>query len=259
VTTVAIKGISSSSKSLFSKLNQEKHTCLMAKENKCKVKTKGLSSLKYVSSNNDDDAPFPKGINEKAIIKKLGKELVARDQLFEDQEDLHEQERKNICELKKLLKLEKEKNKELVQGKETISSLKSSSDAFQDSYNVLKKTHKDLEVQFNTLWVSTSKHSSTSETNKFSTSNGCERCYNIDIDAIGAQSQHFNVEKVIVESCDEAIGEKNNNLKLEVKMLEQKINMLKKQAKTQPSQDNYRNMVNKLEKGRITPKLAPQH
>jgi hypothetical protein len=48
-------------------------------------------------------------------------------------------------------------------------------------------------------------------------------------------------------------------LKLEVKRLEQKINMLEKQAKVQPSQDNRKNMVSKLEKGRTMPKLAPQH
>jgi hypothetical protein len=98
VATIAIKGTSSSSKSLFSKLKQRKHTCLMAKQNKCKVKIKGLFSPKYVSSDDDDDshddAPFPNSINEKAIIKKLGKELVVRDQLLEDQEDLFEQERK---------------------------------------------------------------------------------------------------------------------------------------------------------------------
>jgi DNA-directed RNA polymerase subunit F len=78
---------------------------------------------------------------KKQIIKKLGKELVARDQLLKDQEELLEQERKNTCELKKLLKLEKEKNEELTQelaqGKETISSLKSSSGALQDLYDVL--------------------------------------------------------------------------------------------------------------------------
>jgi hypothetical protein len=73
VATVAIKGTSYSSKSLFLKLNQGKHTCLMAKENKHKVKTKGISSPKYVYS--DDDTPFPNGINEKTIIKKLGKEI----------------------------------------------------------------------------------------------------------------------------------------------------------------------------------------
>jgi hypothetical protein len=69
VATVAIKGKFSSSKFLFPKLNQGKHTCLMAKENKRKVKTKGIPSPKYISSNDnddsDDDAPFPNGINEK--------------------------------------------------------------------------------------------------------------------------------------------------------------------------------------------------
>jgi hypothetical protein len=71
---MAIKGTSSSSKSLFPKLNQEKHTCLMAKESKHKIKTKGLSSPKYVSSDDDDDdsdddASFPNGINEKLLSK----------------------------------------------------------------------------------------------------------------------------------------------------------------------------------------------
>jgi hypothetical protein len=81
VATVPIKGKSYSSKSLFPKLNQAKHTYLMAKKNKRKVKTKGISSPKYVSSDDnddsDDDAPFPNYLNEKRVIKKLGKELVA--------------------------------------------------------------------------------------------------------------------------------------------------------------------------------------
>jgi hypothetical protein len=145
VAIVTIKGTSSSIKSLFSKLNQGKHTCLMAKESKHKVKTKGSSSPEYVSSDDDDarddDAPFPHGMNEKGVIKSLGKELVVRDQLLEVQEDLLEQERKITCDLKRFLKLEKEKNEELAQelaqGKETMSSLKSSSGALQDSYDVL--------------------------------------------------------------------------------------------------------------------------
>jgi hypothetical protein len=59
---------SSSSKSLFSKLSQ----------------------VKYISSDDNDDSdddapPFPNGLNEKRVIKKLGKELVAWDQLLENQ------------------------------------------------------------------------------------------------------------------------------------------------------------------------------
>jgi hypothetical protein len=43
----------------------------MAKENKRKVKTKGISSPIYVSSDDsdDDDAPFPNGLNEKELSK----------------------------------------------------------------------------------------------------------------------------------------------------------------------------------------------
>jgi hypothetical protein len=63
---------------------------------------------------------------------------------------------------------------------------------------------------------------------------------------------------VLVESYDEAIDKENDNLRLEVKRLEQKVNVLEKQAKVQPSQDNHRNMVNKFEKGKIVLKLAPQ-
>jgi hypothetical protein len=70
VATMAIKGKSSSSRSLFPKLNQGKHTCLMAKENKRKVKTKGISSLKYVSSNDNDDSDDDDDKNEE-----LGQEL----------------------------------------------------------------------------------------------------------------------------------------------------------------------------------------
>jgi hypothetical protein len=144
VATVTIKEKSPSSKSLFPKLNQGKHTCLMAKENKRKVKTKGISFPKYASSDDNDDsddAPFSNGLNEKRVIKRLGKKLVAQDQLLENQEDLFEQERKNTCELKRLLKLEKDKNEELAQelakDKEIISSLVGLIDALQDSYDVL--------------------------------------------------------------------------------------------------------------------------
>jgi predicted nuclease with TOPRIM domain len=128
--------------------------------------------------------------------------LVDRDQLLEDQDDLLKQERKNTYELKRLLKLEKDKNEKLAQGKETISSLEGSIGALQDSYDILQKTYKDLEVQFDALWASTRKPSSTPKTTKASTSNGCERCYNVYIDALCAKSQYFNVEQVVVESCD---------------------------------------------------------
>jgi hypothetical protein len=49
--TIDIKGKASSNKSLFPKLS--KHTCLMEKESKRKVKSKASSSPKYVTSDED--------------------------------------------------------------------------------------------------------------------------------------------------------------------------------------------------------------
>jgi hypothetical protein len=110
----------------------------------------------------------------------------------------------------------------------TISSLDGSIGTLQDSYDVLQKTHKYLKVQFDALWTSTLKLSSTPKTTKASASNGCKRCYNVDIDALCAKNQHSNVKQVVVESYDEAIGKENDALKLEVKMLEQKKKVLEK-------------------------------
>jgi hypothetical protein len=64
-----------------------------------------------------------------------------------------------------------------------------------------------------------------------------------------SQSPQSNIEQINVDSCDDLISKENDTLKLEVKRLEQKVKVLEKQAKVRPSQDNRRNMMNKLEKG----------
>jgi TolA-binding protein len=148
------------------------------------------------------------------------------------------QERKSNEELKKLLELEKSRveklDQELAQSNETICSLKSSIDALQGQHDVLQKTHQDLEVQFDALWSSTSNTSSNLKALKASTRKRCERCNNLDINALCAQGQHSNIEQVLVESCDETIGKENDHLKTEVKKLELEVNKLKKKTKVQP-------------------------
>jgi hypothetical protein len=172
------------------------------------------------------------------------------------------QEGKSNEELKELLALEKSKveklDQELAQSKETTCSLKSSIGALQGQHDILQKTHHDLEVQFDALWSSTSKTSSDPEAPKASTSNGCKRCYNLDLNALHDKSQPSKVEQVLIESCDEVVGKENDHLKREIKRIEFKVNKLKKQTKVQPSQDNHSNMVKKLKKGRTAPKIASQ-
>jgi hypothetical protein len=161
VVTIAINGSSSSSsKSLFPNLNKEKHTCLMAKESKRKVKSKS-SPPKYVSSDDEQDSSDGEDEDEEVLLNAMSKNPKARikgllskigihDVLLDQQKKLFVQEKESNLELKKLLKLEKKKNEkidqELAQSKLTISSLKSSSGALQDSYDVLQKTHKNIEV-----------------------------------------------------------------------------------------------------------------
>jgi hypothetical protein len=94
LTTIAIKGKASSSKSLFPKIS--KHTYLMTKEGRKKVKSNTSSSLKYVTSDedtlssdnydsSDDDNPLTSELvkNPNAIIKDLMRQVGARDELIE--------------------------------------------------------------------------------------------------------------------------------------------------------------------------------
>jgi hypothetical protein len=159
VATIAIKGKASSSKSLFPKLS--KHTCLMAKEGRKKVKSNTSSSPKYVIGDedtlssddydsSDDDNPLPSKLvkNPNAMIKGLMRQVGARDELLEQQEELLVQERKISEELKKLLALEKAKveklDQELAKRKKTTYSLKSSIGSLQGQHDVLLKTHQIL-------------------------------------------------------------------------------------------------------------------
>jgi hypothetical protein len=93
VATIAIKGKTSSSKSLFPKLS--KHTCLMAKKGRKKVKFNASSSLKCVTSDkntlsidnydsSDDDNPLPNKLvkNYNAMIKCLMRQVGARDEVL---------------------------------------------------------------------------------------------------------------------------------------------------------------------------------
>jgi cell division protein FtsB len=114
-------------------------------------------------------------------------------------------ERKISEELKKLLTLKKCKvekfDQELAESKETTCSLKSSIGALQGQYDVLLKTHQDLEVQFDALLSSTFKTS----TNDIA-----------------------SISQVSVETYNDQIAQENDHLKREVKKLELEVNKLKK-------------------------------
>jgi uncharacterized protein involved in exopolysaccharide biosynthesis len=115
----------------------------MAKEGRKKVKSNASSSLKYVTSDKDtlssDNYDSSDGDNPllselvkspNVMIKGLMRQVRARDELVEQQEELLVHERKISEELKKLLAHEKGKveklNQKVDKSKETTYSLKSS-------------------------------------------------------------------------------------------------------------------------------------
>jgi hypothetical protein len=124
VATIAIKGSSSfSSKSLFPNLNKGKHTCLMTKEGKRKVRFKS-SPPKYVSSDDELDSSDGEDEDEEALLEVMSKSPKARikrllsqvgicDELLDQQQKLRVQEKESNQEPKKLLKLEMEKMRSL--------------------------------------------------------------------------------------------------------------------------------------------------
>jgi hypothetical protein len=97
----------------------------MAKESKRKVKSKS-SPLKYVSNDDELDSSVGEDEDEEALLNSTSKnpkarikgllgEIGIRDELLDQQEKLFVQEKESNQELKKLLKLEKEKNEKLDQ------------------------------------------------------------------------------------------------------------------------------------------------
>jgi hypothetical protein len=139
----------------------------MTKECRKNVKSNASSSLKYVTrdedtlfsdnyDSSDDDKPLPSELmkNLNGMIKGLMRQVGARDELLEQQEELLIQEREISSEFKKLLTLEQGKvnklDQELAKSKKTTCSLKNSISALQGQYDILLKIHQDLEVQFNT-------------------------------------------------------------------------------------------------------------
>jgi hypothetical protein len=83
------------------------------------------------------------------------RQVGARDELLEQQEELLVQERKISEELKKLLAPQKGKveklDQEFAKNKETTYRLKSLISALQGQHDILLKTHQDLKVQFGAL------------------------------------------------------------------------------------------------------------
>jgi hypothetical protein len=73
-----------------------------------------------------------------------------------------------------------------------------------------------------------------------------------------SQASQSSIEHVLVESCDDFIAKENDELKQKVEKLQKYLYLLKEKSKVQPSQNNYEDLVKKLEKGSTVASSTPQ-
>ena len=66
---------------------------------------------------------------------------------------------------------------------DTIARLKNEKSIAQDSLTHFEEKYHNLELNYSTLWASTSTSPKTTKDSNVSTSNGCKRCYKIDVNA----------------------------------------------------------------------------
>ena len=78
---------------------------------------------------------------------------------------------------------------------DTNANLRSENAKLQESFTSLEAIHKALEVEHNVTMESNSKASEKSSSSTPSTSNGCARCYNVDIQTCAINYVEMNAMK----------------------------------------------------------------
>jgi hypothetical protein len=158
-----------------------------------------------------------KNLDKNAIAKfnELIEELNEKNDILEKQENLLIIEKKRNLELKELITKQEEKckalDKELVESKETNTSLKSANVALQDELICLNKS---LELQFDTFLsnASTSQHDSSTS---LSIAQSCIRCKDIDVDACATNVKLIESLKVKITSLESEAQQKKKDLEEE--------------------------------------------
>nr|CAH66640.1 OSIGBa0140A01.8 [Oryza sativa] len=193
VATIAFKSSSSSKERLFNNLSDDDddsyhYSCFMAQGRKVMTQKPSHTSLDVDSSDEESDNELDdvlKSLSKPAMqhLAKLMRALDSKEQSLERQEDLLILKKKRNLDLEESLTKEYAKNEQLANdlnlANGSLASLRDVNETLQEKFSCLDKSHKDLEVQFDTLWNSTSQPNVVSNSSNPSTSNGCVRCYNI--------------------------------------------------------------------------------
>jgi regulator of replication initiation timing len=84
---------------------------------------------------------------------------------------------------------------EVDQAESIIATLKDDLNILQEKNNALKTRNEELREQFSTLWDKTSHLTKASEISNVSTSKGCDKCYNVNLEACATNLANMEVMK----------------------------------------------------------------
>jgi hypothetical protein len=203
----------SSTPRLFNNLSDDEDDhpmCLMAKGNKVSNYSNPPSSPTSTSSEVEDDLDKEEAQHKENMIKKFGKEsykqikmlvekLEKKKEILREKEDLLVLEKERNLSLEESLAKEKDKVEKLTTDlslandsnvrmskdhtltKDSLASLKNAHSELQERHSCLEDINKDLEVSYSTLWESTKSSSKAKLDSNASTSKGCSKCYDHDI------------------------------------------------------------------------------
>jgi hypothetical protein len=121
---------------------------------------------------------------------------------------------------KEALVLEKSKvaslHKALTKEQEDHALAKKTNVAFNEKCSVLDEKHKELEMQYSLLWESTPQPSNTKNTSTPSTSQGCGKCYNLDLNVYSTNLANMEAMRKEIIRLNDVIGKGCMNNKKQV-------------------------------------------
>jgi len=206
VATIAIKKHSCSPK-LFTNLtdDEERSTlfCLMGKGEKVKPKSKPKPSPPSSDESDIDSSDESSDDEVNNLVSKMDKKsrnFIAKvvDELERTQATLAKQEKLYVtCKKAPTLKRSEVETLrlEIDQAESVIATLKDDLNTLQEKNNALKTRNEELEEQFSILWDKTSHPTKASEISNASTSKGCDRCYNVDLEACATNLANMEAMK----------------------------------------------------------------
>jgi chromosome segregation ATPase len=159
----------------------------MAKGEKVKIDSKPSSPPSDESEMDSSDESSDEEANQLVSeMDKQSKDFMAR--LIVELEKIKDTLRSERSELEAL-------HLEVSQAESVIATLKEDLDASQAQYNSLKSRNEELEDQYSLLWSSTSHTSEIKGDSSASTSKGCDKCCNIDLESYGTNLANMEALK----------------------------------------------------------------